>query len=291
MKNRLALLIPLALLSIGRPAIPASGNSVVIHSAPRFGVYTVVKDAAAPGGARLIAEVPATVDAELRCKRDGYRTDTLGGLTASGASVWRANVELLQATAAAAACEAGKATVAISSMPIYGRCKNVGNVLDIMADDRPHSAAVPGYAVQIKCQGFAKEQSRKPLWLMWNPTTQDNDSVPGYWPRAAPWAFVRIQGEVLKAPAPGTLPLRQYRRTDGTGDNLLTTKAAPPGYKEETIWGHIFAPGSQPPGTVPLMRYWSSARKDYYLCETSTFNAAAEGYSSPVLEGYIYKPE
>ena len=81
------------------------------------------------------------------------------------------------------------------------------------------------------------------------------------------YVYVRQEGlaQLLAAPAPGTLPLNQWR-LGVTGDHALTAGAAPPapGYALVRREGFCFAEAAA--GRVPITLWHSAARGDFQTC-------------------------
>ncbi|HEY2806705.1 MAG TPA: hypothetical protein VGI92_12680 [Gemmatimonadales bacterium] len=109
----------------------------------------------------------------------------------------------------------------------------------------------------------------------------------------AGYAAVRIEGCVLTAPDPGTVPLYQFWSA-GRGDNFATTTnilgkgmTNPAGYTLVRIEGYVYSEARK--GTVPLNLYYNTQRGDNFTTATpeGAESARRSGYALVAIQGYI----
>jgi hypothetical protein len=155
-----------------------------------------------------------------------------------------------------------------------------------------------------------------PLISMWSPSREDNftTTAPAWMGcegtvRSPDYRYVRLEGHIFDPARPqpqGTVKLYSwYSRT--RGDNFATShprwihwsgdgRRRDPDYGLVRLEGYVFSPDRpQPRGTVPLYRWWSSARGDNWTSAAfERQGRRGEGltpnYGPPRLMGYIFPP-
>jgi len=155
-------------------------------------------------------------------------------------------------------------------------------------------AAAPGQCVRSEDVGNAR-----PLKLFYSLERGDNFTAASEDGErsalASGYQFVRVEGYVLSAAAPGSVPLKLFY-SDARRDNFTTATsegeraALASGYRFVRVEGYVYP--SPQPGTVPLKLFWGARRNDNFSSATpeGERDALASRYAEVRIEGYVLKP-
>lgn len=187
---------------------------------------------------------------------------------------------------------------------------------DISTDTNPKDdtriVAIKFRQIEVTVDDEATTE-RRPLFSWWSAARRDNFATTNPHWAGRPgevradhdgYGFVRVEGALFSPDRPqpaGMVPIHLWWHPE-RADNMLASdlddRRVPPdiGYGWAGLQGYAFSPGRpQPPGTLPLCRWYSEARGDHFTTTLPDWRGNPgdvrtdhEGYRFIRVEGFVY---